>query len=107
MADRYACPTCALEIVPGLTYCPRCRAQGEGRPFEPDAVDRHERAYVVSLVVVSLGALATPRLWRSPAFGTGAKLGLTLVGALNTGGVVLVLWWFTQRWLPALLQAAR
>lgn len=101
-----ACPTCELELPDGLTFCPRCRAAAEGRPFDPGEVDRHERAYVLSLVALSLGALAIPRALQSRAFGPAGKLGLTLIGLVNTGGVVVICWLLLTRWLPGWIDAA-
>ena len=94
------CPSCELDIPDGLTFCPRCRARAEGREWDPGEVDRHERQYVLSLVGLSLGALAIPRALRSRAFSGPGKLGLVLLGLGNTGGVVLILWWFLGSFLP-------
>jgi hypothetical protein len=87
-----ACPTCELEVPEGLPFCPRCRAAAEGRPYDPDEVDRHERQFVLTLVVVSLGAVAIPRLLRSPAFTPTEKAVVAVLGLLNTGAVVAILW---------------
>jgi hypothetical protein len=106
-AATVECPTCALEVPDGLTFCPRCRAKGEGRVYDPTEADRHERSYVLSLVVLSLGALAIPRLLRSPAFSRPQKVLLALAGALNTSGVVVVGALFFTRWLPAIIEAAK
>lgn len=97
------CPRCALELPAALSYCPRCRAQAQGKPYDPRAVDAHERHYVFTLVALTLGALAIPRALRSPAFSPAEKAGLALLGLLNTGGVVVVLVLFV-RWLPLYLQ---
>lgn len=107
MGAMPACPTCALEVPVGLAFCPRCRAKAEGREYDPGEVDRHERQYVLSLVVLSLGALAIPRLWRSPAFSPMGKVVVTLLGLANTGAVVVILYLFFTLWLPDQLEAAR
>lgn len=104
VAAAYACPTCALSVPQGLSFCPRCRAKAEGRPWDPGEVDRHERQYVLSLVVLSLGALALPRLWRSPAFSPAGKVGVSVIGLLNTGGVVVVLWALFAHGIPYLVR---
>ena len=101
------CPTCELEVPDGLPFCPRCRARAEGRELDPHEVDRHERAYVLSLVGLSLGVLAIPRALRSRAFGPLGKLGLTLLGIGNTTGALALGWWFFARYLPGALEAAR
>lgn len=98
----FNCPACALAVPSGFVYCPRCRAAAEGRDYDPQEVDSHERHYVVSLVVLSLGALALPRLLRSKAFSAAEKAGLGLVGILNTAGVVVVCVWFAT-WFPKYL----
>ncbi|MEZ6189214.1 MAG: hypothetical protein R3F62_29960 [Planctomycetota bacterium] len=103
---EYACPRCALRVPP-LNFCPRCQAEARGEPFDPDALDRHERSYVITLVALSLGALGVPRLWRSEAFGTGGKVLWTLVGVGNTLGVIVVLYVFGIYWLPDLLRPLR
>ncbi|MCO5170166.1 MAG: hypothetical protein M9894_27850 [Planctomycetes bacterium] len=95
-----ACPTCALTVPDGLSYCPRCRAAAEGRPYDPDEVDRHERQYVLSLVVLSLGAAAIPRLLRSRSFSPGAKVLVALLGVANTSAVVGIGYGFFWHWLP-------
>ncbi|MBX3467094.1 MAG: hypothetical protein KF878_09370 [Planctomycetes bacterium] len=104
-ATLHACPTCALAVPAGFSYCPRCRAAAEERPYDPDEVDRHERQYVLSLVVLSLGAAAIPRLLRSRAFSPGAKVLVALLGLANTGAVFGIGYAFFWRWLPE--QAAR
>lgn len=99
------CPSCELELPDGLTFCPRCRARGEGREWDPAEVDRHERQYVLALVGLSLGALAIPRALRSKAFSPLGKLGVTLLGVVNTGGVLVILWLvgiYLPRWMAAL-----
>lgn len=98
------CPSCALDVPEGLAFCPRCRAKAEGRAYDPLEVDRHERAYVISLVVLSLGAAAIPRLLRSPAFSPAQKALLALLGALNSIGVVVVLYLFFTAWLPFIVR---
>ena len=97
------CPRCALGVPAGFAFCPRCRALAEGREYDPGEVDRHERAYVFSLVALSLGALGVPRLLRSRSFSAAEKAALALLGLLNTGGVVVVLVVFA-RWFPAYLE---
>lgn len=99
-AATCSCPTCELSVSEGLAFCPRCRAAAEGRPYDPDEGDRHERQYVLSLVILSLGALAIPRLLRSRAFSPGAKLLVALLGLANTGAVVGIAWYFFGFWLP-------
>lgn len=99
-----ACPTCDLDVPEGLSFCPRCRAAAEGRPYDPDDADRHERQYVISLVVLSLGVFAVPRLLRSPAFSPAGKLVVGLLGALNTTCAVGLGYLFFWRWLPGLLE---
>ena len=105
-ATEFGCPTCALAVPAGFTFCPRCRAQAEGRSFDPDELDRHERSYVLSLVLLSLGALAIPRLWRSPAFSPAGKVALSVFGVLYTGLALLLGWWFFAVWFPDLLAAS-
>jgi hypothetical protein len=102
----HACPTCTLAVPQGFSFCPRCRAKAEGRAWDPGEVDRHERQYVLSLVVLSLGALALPRLWRSPAFSPAGKVAVSLVGLLNTGGVVVILWALFAHGIPYLVRYA-
>ncbi|MCA8920389.1 MAG: hypothetical protein KDD82_01195 [Planctomycetes bacterium] len=104
--SEFACPRCAL-VLPALSYCPRCRAQARGEAYDPDAVDRLERSYVITLVALSLGALGVPRLWRSKAFGTGGKLFWSAIGFGNTAGVFVLLYLFGAYWLPALLRPIR
>ncbi len=104
---RYACPTCDLSVSEGLTFCPRCRASAEGRPYDPTEADGHERQYVISLVVLSLGVLALPRLLRSPAFSPGGKLVVGLLGVLNTTLAVGLGYFFFWHWLPGLLEPLR
>jgi hypothetical protein len=101
-----ACPTCDLDVPEGLAFCPRCRAKAEGRVYDPGEADRHERQYVLSLVVLSLGALAIPRLLRSPAFSPRGKALVALLGLANTGAVVVVLV-LVWRWLPAFVESMR
>lgn len=101
-----ACPTCELEVPDGLSFCPRCRAVAEGRAYDPGEADRHERQYVLSLVALSLGALAIPRLLRSPAFTPRGKALVALLGLANTGAVVVVLF-LVWRYLPAWVEAVR
>lgn len=96
----FACPTCALEVPEGFSYCPRCRAVAEGRAYDPNELDRHERQYVLALVVFSLGALAIPRLMRSRAFSPLGKLAVALLGIFNTGAVVAIVYYVLWYWLP-------
>lgn len=98
----FNCPTCALGVPGGFVYCPRCRAKAEGREFDAGVIDRHERQYVFSLVVLSLGALAIPRLFRSQAFSKSEQAGLALLGLLNSGAVIVVCVLFA-RWFPLYL----
>lgn len=107
MARMFACPTCELEVPEGFAFCPRCRAKAEGRPYDPNEIDRHERQYVLSLVVLSLGALAIPRLWRSPAFSPLGKVLVTLLGLVNTGGVVVIIYFVFWHWLPDQVEPLR
>lgn len=100
-----SCPTCDLSVPEGLSFCPRCRAAAEGRPYDPDEADRHERQYVISLVVLSLGVVALPRLLRSPAFSPLGKLVVGLLGVLNTTFALGLGYWFFWHWLPDLLRA--
>lgn len=105
--DLVACPTCELDVPDGLSFCPQCRAKAEGRAFDPGEVDRHERAYVLSLVGLTLGALAIPRALKSRAFGPIGKLLLVMLGLGNTGGVVVIVYLLMTRWLPGWIDAAR
>lgn len=100
----YECPTCALSVPEGLLFCPRCRADAQGRDYDPRELHAHERQYVFSLVALTLGALAIPRLLRSRSFSGGEKLLLGLLGAANTGAVVVVCWLFS-RWFPTYLSS--
>ena len=101
---EFNCPTCALALPGGFVYCPRCRAGAEGREFDPESTRSHERQYVISLVVLTLGALALPRLLRSTAFSAAEKLGLGLLGILNTASVFGVCVLFA-RWFPTYLRS--
>ena len=103
----FNCPSCGLAVPGGLSYCPRCRAACEGREYDPNEADAHERSYVISLVVLSLGAVAIPRLLRSPAFSPLGKACLTLLGLLNTGAVVGIGYWFFALYLPGMIAQAR
>lgn len=100
------CPTCGLGLPAGLSFCPRCRAAAEGRPYDPGELDRHERSYVLSLVLLSLGALAVPRLLKSPAFGPGHKAALALLGVTQTLAALALAWAFFGVWLPRTIAAA-
>lgn len=100
----FNCPTCGLGVPGGFVYCPRCRAQAEGREYDAREIDRYERHYVFSLVVLSLGALAIPRLFRSHAFSKLEQACLALLGLLNTGAVVVVCVFFA-RWFPLYLES--
>ena len=100
---EFNCPSCGLGVPSGFSFCPRCRARAEGREYDPKEADAHERQYVFSLVVLTLGALAIPRALRSTAFSGGEKAFLTILGLANTTAVVLVLVLF-GRWFPLYLQ---
>ncbi len=102
LGTDFNCPTCGLGVPSGFVYCPRCRAQAEGRDYDGREIDRHERQYVFSLVVLSLGVLAIPRLFRSQAFSKTEQAGLALLGVLNSGSVVVVCVLFA-RWFPLYL----
>ena len=105
MTASARCPTCALDVPRAATFCPRCRAVAEGRPYDPREVDRHERSYVLSLVLLSLGALAIPRLLRSPSFSPWEKGALALLGAAQTALALAIAVWFFGAWLPETLSA--
>ena len=100
----FNCPACALSVPGGFVYCPRCRAGAEGVEYDPESTRSHERQYVFSLVVLTLGALALPRLFRSTAFTASEKAGLGLLGVLNTGAVLVVCVLFA-RWFPVYLRS--
>jgi predicted RNA-binding Zn-ribbon protein involved in translation (DUF1610 family) len=101
---EFNCPTCGLAVPSGFSFCPRCRATAQGREYDPKEADAHERQYVFSLVVLTLGALAIPRALRSTAFTAGEKAFLALLGVANTTAVVVVLVLF-GRWFPLYLQS--
>lgn len=103
MAATARCPTCSLEVPAEATFCPRCRAAAQGRPFDPDEVDRHERSYVLSLVLLSLGALAIPRLLRSPSFSPVEKGVYAALGAAQTAAALAIGYGFFGVWLPSTL----
>lgn len=107
MSATLECPTCALAVPEGLAYCPRCRAKAEGRPYDPTEVDRYERQYVLTLVGLSLGLLGVPRAWRSPAFSTGGKVAISLLGLLNTTAAFGLGAWFLGVWVPSIMAQLR
>jgi hypothetical protein len=104
LTHPFNCPTCALSVPGGFAFCPRCRAKAEGRAYDASETRAHERQYVFSLVVLTLGALAIPRLMRSDGFTSGEKAGLGLLGVLNTAAVVVVLLVFA-RYFPEYLRS--
>ena len=98
------CPKCGLGLPGGFTFCPRCRAQAEGRAYDPTEIDRHERQYVLSLVLLSVGALGVPRLLRSPAFSRGEKALFSALGVAQTALAFGLAYWFFFLWFPDYLK---
>ncbi len=104
LSTEFNCPACGLGVQSGFSFCPRCRAVAEGRDYDPAEADRHERHFVLSLVLLSLGALAIPRLLRSQAFSPGWKAVLAVVGVLYTAICLGILYWFAFAWFPGYVE---
>lgn len=63
-----SCPGCGQTFEDWFAACPFCQA----------ALPRRDRGPVLIAIFLGLGALATPALWRSPAFSPREKLWITV-----------------------------
>lgn len=75
-----SCPACGQSFEDWFAACPFCQTP----------LPRRDRGPVLIAIFLGLGVLATPMLWRSPAFTTREKLWLTMVAAVYSMAMVAI-----------------
>lgn len=76
-----SCPSCGRTFEDWFAACPFCQA----------ALPRRDRGPVLIAIFLGLGALATPALWRSPAFTRREKLWLTVAAVAYSSAMIAIL----------------
>lgn len=83
-----SCPGCGQTFEDWFAACPFCQA---ALPWQGQLAGRRDRGPVLIAIFLGLGALATPALWRSPAFTPREKLWITVAAVTYSLTMVAII----------------